>query len=208
MCAEANLCWQVLGVKQPALGSLLEDKTYCFFSHVIKAQPENMALLDEALSKQVRLVDYECVREGGGGSSPRLIAFGEFAGKAGMVSGLRGLGLRLLSLGHSTPFLSIGPPHSYAGESRGRACGLVPPRAASCRLVPPRAPCAPSEEGSHAAPLGRAADYADARRALRAVGERVASQGVPAEFSPLVVCVAGTGNVSRGAVRRLGLPNP
>ena len=150
----------VLGVKQPALGSLLDDKTYCFFSHVIKAQPENMPLLDEALSKRVSLVDYECVREGGGNSSPRLIAFGEFAGKAGMVSGLRGLGLRLLALGYSTPLLAIGPPHSYA-------------------------------------------DYPDARRALKAVGERIATQGLPQEFAPLVVCVAGTGNVSRGAIDAL-----
>ena len=67
--SEANA---ILGVKQPLNGSLLNDKTYLFFSHVIKGQPENMALLDEVLSKKVRLIDYECIREGGGSSSPRL----------------------------------------------------------------------------------------------------------------------------------------
>ena len=32
----------ILGVKQPRCGGLLEGKTYLFFSHVIKAQAENM----------------------------------------------------------------------------------------------------------------------------------------------------------------------
>jgi len=103
----------IFGVKQAANGSLLPDKTYLFFSHVIKAQQENMALLDEVLEKNVRLIDYECVREGGGGSMPRLIAFGDFAGKAGVIDAFRGLGLRMLSLGYSTPFLAVGPAHSY-----------------------------------------------------------------------------------------------
>ncbi|EOD22102.1 Saccharopine dehydrogenase, partial [Emiliania huxleyi CCMP1516] len=151
----------IMGVKQPLNGSLLPGKNYLFFSHVIKAQPENMPLLDEVLEKKVRLIDYECIREGGGGTTPRLVAFGEFAGMSGMVNGLRGLGLRLLSLGHSTPFLSIGPTHAYTDYST------------------------------------------DARRALRAAGEQVARAGLPAEYSPLVVCVAGTGNVSRGALDAL-----
>ena len=72
-----------------------------------------MALLDELLDKRCRLIDYECVREGGGGSTSRLIAFGGFAGKAGIINGLRGLGLRLLGQGYSTPFLAIGPAYSY-----------------------------------------------------------------------------------------------
>ena len=44
----------IFGVKQPMLGSLLPGKTYLTFSHVIKAQPENMALLDEVLDKRRR----------------------------------------------------------------------------------------------------------------------------------------------------------
>ena len=103
----------IMGVKQPLNGSLLPDKTYLFFSHVIKGQPQNMALLDEVLSKRCRLVDYECIREGGISTAPRLVAFGTFAGKSGIVNGLRGLGLRLLDLGHSSPFLHVGAAHSY-----------------------------------------------------------------------------------------------
>jgi hypothetical protein len=106
----------IMGVKQPLNGSLLPDKTYLFFSHVIKGQPQNMALLDEVLSKRCRLVDYECIREGGISTAPRLVAFGTFAGKSGVVNGLRGLGLRLLDLGHSSPFLHVGAAHSYAAD--------------------------------------------------------------------------------------------
>ena len=35
---------------------LLRDKTFCFFSHTIKAQSDNMDLLDAMLEKNVRLV--------------------------------------------------------------------------------------------------------------------------------------------------------
>ncbi len=39
--------------------SLYSNKTFCFFSHTIKAQPDNMDLLDACLDKNVRLIDYE-----------------------------------------------------------------------------------------------------------------------------------------------------
>ena len=72
-----------------------------------------MALLDECLSKNVRLLDYECVRADGDSTKPRLIAFGNFAGKSGMVNGFSGIGGRLLSLGYSTPFLEVSPTYTY-----------------------------------------------------------------------------------------------
>lgn len=37
----------------------------------------------------------------------RVVAFGKYAGVAGMVNILHGLGLRLLALGHHTPFMVI-----------------------------------------------------------------------------------------------------
>ena len=48
-------------MKQPTLAQLAElpGRTAVFFSHTIKAQPENMALLDLCLEKNIRLVDYE-----------------------------------------------------------------------------------------------------------------------------------------------------
>ena len=43
----------------------------------------------------------------------RVVAFGKFAGIAGMIDILNGLGLRMLALGHHTPFMHIGPAHNY-----------------------------------------------------------------------------------------------
>lgn len=36
-----------------------------FFSHTIKAQSENMALLDALLEKKIRFIDYECITDTG-----------------------------------------------------------------------------------------------------------------------------------------------
>lgn len=38
----------------------------------------------------------------------RVVAFGKYAGVAGMVNILHGIGLRLLALGHHTPFMVNG----------------------------------------------------------------------------------------------------
>ena len=95
----------VLGVKQVPIDALLSDRSYIFFSHTIKAQPENMPLLRACLDKNIRLFDYECIREGGSPDKPRTVAFGMYAGIVGMVDVLQGLGQRLLADGFSTPFL-------------------------------------------------------------------------------------------------------
>ncbi|GAB1600841.1 alpha-aminoadipic semialdehyde synthase, mitochondrial-like isoform X2 [Argonauta hians] len=104
---EANL---ILGVKQIPIDLLLPDKTYAFFSHTIKAQEENMPLLDALLEKNIRLIDYERILDSKG---QRLVAFGKYAGVSGMINILHGLGLRLLALGHQTPFMHIGASHNY-----------------------------------------------------------------------------------------------
>jgi alpha-aminoadipic semialdehyde synthase len=113
----------IFGVKQVPVDKLLPDRTYVFFSHVIKAQPENMELLDTLLEKNIRLVDYECICAGGERSAPRLVAFGKYAGKAGMINSFRGLGERLLALGHSTPFLNMHAAYQY--NSLDHACSAV-----------------------------------------------------------------------------------
>jgi hypothetical protein len=41
----------IVGVKQIPIDFLLPNKTYCFFSHTIKAQEANMPLLDAMLEK-------------------------------------------------------------------------------------------------------------------------------------------------------------
>lgn len=47
-------------------------------------------------------MDYEKILDANG---VRLVAFGKYAGVAGFVNILHGLGLRLLALGHHTPFM-------------------------------------------------------------------------------------------------------
>ncbi len=53
----------IFGVKEVPMENLIENKTYFFFSHTIKAQDYNMPLLDKMLEKKVRVVDFECIRE-------------------------------------------------------------------------------------------------------------------------------------------------
>ncbi|XP_071960178.1 alpha-aminoadipic semialdehyde synthase, mitochondrial-like isoform X2 [Antedon mediterranea] len=107
----------ILGVKQVPIPRLVANKTFCFFSHTIKAQVENMPLLDAILEKNIRLIDYEKIVDDSG---KRLVAFGKFAGLAGMINILHGMGLRLLALGHHTPFLHIAAAHNYRDSSMAR----------------------------------------------------------------------------------------
>lgn len=76
-----------------------------------------MPLLDAILEKKIRLIDYERIIDEGGA---RQVAFGKYAGVAGMVNILHGIGLRLLALGHHTPFMHIGPAHNYRNSSMAR----------------------------------------------------------------------------------------
>ena len=80
----------VTGVKKCPIERLIKDKTYAFFSHTIKAQKDNMPLLDSILEKGIRLVDYEKIVNAEG---QRLVAFGQYAGIAGQSSlyGLKGV---------------------------------------------------------------------------------------------------------------------
>lgn len=41
----------IFGVKQVQVDDLIPGKTYCFFSHTIKAQESNMPLLDAIIEK-------------------------------------------------------------------------------------------------------------------------------------------------------------
>jgi alpha-aminoadipic semialdehyde synthase len=103
----------IFGVKQVPKENLLAGKTYLFFSHTIKAQLDNMALLDALRAKNVRLIDYECITREGKAGAPRLVAFGEYAGRAGMIDSLRGVGQQLLYKGLSSSLLSVGSTYMY-----------------------------------------------------------------------------------------------
>jgi len=107
----------IIGVKQPKVDNILSNKTYCFFSHTIKAQEDNMPLLDAILERNVRLIDYEKMVDANG---MRVVAFGRYAGVAGMINTFHGLGLRFLALGHHTPFMHVGPAHNYRNSGMAR----------------------------------------------------------------------------------------
>ncbi|KAJ1281347.1 hypothetical protein BS78_04G299100 [Paspalum vaginatum] len=150
---DLSQCGLIIGIKQPKLQMILPDRAYAFFSHTHKAQKENMPLLDKILEERVSLFDYELIV---GDDGKRLLAFGKFAGRAGLIDFLHGLGKRYLSLGYSTPFLSLGQSHMY-----------------------------PS--------------LAAAKSAVIAVGEEIATFGLPSGICPIVFVFTGVGNVSQGA---------
>ena len=82
----------IFAVKEVPINLLLENKTYLFFSHTIKGQSYNMPLLKALLNKKCTLIDYECIKDNKG---RRLVFFGKYAGLAGMIDALHGLGKRL-----------------------------------------------------------------------------------------------------------------
>lgn len=100
----------VLAVKEVPADLLIPDRTYVFFSHTIKAQPYNMALLDTIIEKNIRLIDYEKITDS---NNARLVRFGPWAGVAGTIDILAALGDRLLAKGFSTPFLYCAFARTY-----------------------------------------------------------------------------------------------
>ncbi|KAJ4950699.1 hypothetical protein NE237_027531 [Protea cynaroides] len=146
-------CGLILGVKTPKVDTILPGRAYAFFSHTHKAQKENMPLLDKLLAERVSLFDYELIV---GDHGKRLLAFGKYAGRAGLLDFLSGLGKRYLNLGYSTPFLSLGASYMYSS-------------------------------------------LAAAKAAVIAVGEEIATLGLPSGICPIVFVFTGSGNVSQGA---------
>jgi saccharopine dehydrogenase (NAD+, L-lysine-forming) len=79
----------LLGVKEIPSVHLIPEKTYVFFSHTIKKQPYNKALLQSIVEKRITLLDYECFRDATG---ERVVGFGRYAGIVGVYNGLRCFG--------------------------------------------------------------------------------------------------------------------
>jgi len=104
-------CDLILGVKEIPIDDIIPGKPHLFFSHVIKGQDYNMPLLQKILDEKVTLFDYEKIIDS---KNRRLVFFGKFAGNAGMVDTLYGLGQRLKQHhGLVTPFLKIKQSYKY-----------------------------------------------------------------------------------------------
>lgn len=88
---DMHACDILMGIKEVPVAHLIPNKTYLFFSHTIKKQPYNKKLLQEVLKKNIRLIDYEVLRDKQGN---RLVAFGRFAGIVGAYNGLWTYGKR------------------------------------------------------------------------------------------------------------------
>jgi alanine dehydrogenase len=84
-------CDILMGIKEVPIPNLVDNKTYFFFSHTIKKQPYNRKLLQAVLKKNIRLIDYEALKDTQGN---RLVAFGRFAGIVGAYNGLWAYGKR------------------------------------------------------------------------------------------------------------------
>ena len=84
-------CDILMGVKEVPIDELIPEKTYFFFSHTIKEQPYNRALLQAVLAKKIRLIDYETLTDQQGS---RIVAFGRYAGIVGAYNGLWTFGKR------------------------------------------------------------------------------------------------------------------
>ena len=77
-------CDVLMGIKEIPREKLIADKTYLFFSHTIKKQPYNRAMLRTILEHKIKLIDYECLTWENGS---RILGFGRFAGIVGMHNG-------------------------------------------------------------------------------------------------------------------------
>lgn len=110
-------CSVIFGVKEMPESFFEEDKTYIFFSHVIKGQVYNMPMLKKMMEMKCNLIDYERVVDEQG---KRLIFFGRYAGLAGMINSLWSLGLRLKEAGYKTPFARIKQAHQYSSLAEVR----------------------------------------------------------------------------------------
>nr|WP_133558559.1 NAD(P)-dependent oxidoreductase [Algoriphagus boseongensis] len=75
----------LFGVKEVPISNLLPEKTYFFFSHTIKKQAYNRPLLKAILAKNIRLIDYEALKNEEGN---RVVAFGRWAGIVGAYNAL------------------------------------------------------------------------------------------------------------------------
>ncbi len=103
-------CSVIFGVKEIPEEVFEQEKTYVFFSHVVKGQPYNMNMLRRMMELKCNLIDYEKVVDEQG---KRLIFFGRYAGMAGMINSLWALGQRLKEFGFASNLSRLKQAHCY-----------------------------------------------------------------------------------------------
>jgi saccharopine dehydrogenase (NAD+, L-lysine-forming) len=103
-------CPVVFAVKEIPNQLILPNRTYIFFSHVIKGQKKNMEMLKKMMELKCHIIDYEKILDNKG---RRLIFFGWHAGLAGMIETLSAFGKRLAWEEIPNPFQHIQQPYQY-----------------------------------------------------------------------------------------------
>lgn len=83
-------CDILLGVKEVDKRTFIPGKTYLFFAHVAKKQPQNREMFREIINSKVRLIDFEHLKTEKG---QRIVAFGRHAGIVGAYNALRARGI-------------------------------------------------------------------------------------------------------------------
>ncbi len=117
---DLSRCGVILGVKEIPADLFQPGTLYLFFSHTVKGQPYNMAMLRSMMERRCHLIDYERIVDGEG---RRLVLFGRYAGLAGMIETLRAFGHRLDAEGvaaAANPFLEIKQPYQYGSLEAAR----------------------------------------------------------------------------------------
>jgi saccharopine dehydrogenase (NAD+, L-lysine-forming) len=82
-------CDILFGIKEVGTDTLINGKTYLFFSHTGKMQSHNRKLLQEMALRKITIIDYEYLTDQ---NNNRLVAFGRWAGIVGAYNGLRAWG--------------------------------------------------------------------------------------------------------------------
>ena len=118
VATDLKSCPIIIGLKEIPADVLETDKTYVYFSHVIKGQAANMPLLQKALDLGCTIIDYEKITNDEG---RRLIAFGNYAGLAGMIDTLWSMGARLAWEGIANPFESLTQASQYTDLAEAKA---------------------------------------------------------------------------------------
>lgn len=108
----------IFAVKEIPVELLAEDKTYIFFSHTIKGQPYNMALLKRLMELKCNLIDYECIVNE---KNQRLIFFGTHAGYAGIIETLFAFAKKMKLNGIDSPLSQIKQAFEYKSLEDAKA---------------------------------------------------------------------------------------
>lgn len=126
-------CNIVFGVKEIPSELFIPEQAYTIFSHTVKGQVYNMEMLQRMLDGKNSLFDYELVKDADG---KRLIFFGEYAGRAGMIDSMWALGQRLKQEKIRSPFSKIKYASDYGKLKHAKKAFMELGKQISVRGIP------------------------------------------------------------------------